>query len=756
MADTGLALAQEGWYLSPEGIEACTTTSVKVDVKDIIRIALNSDLRAIGKKFLPNEINSGRVDQLEGPCVLQLQKIRNISAPKDHEESQAAPRMLRVQLTDGSVNCIGIEFSHLSKISLNTPPGTKVRLFGTVKIRNGFLLLNDANIFVLGGEVDQLIEKWELQRSLAKYNRSNIGAEGGPPPFVPFGQKCLTRDQVDSRDLDKRKTLQVASTNKTGGDDEFEKQRTAAIAEISKNKEAKIFGGGSNVRSNLNSSGTGNRNRDAFQKTREEKCIRADGKPEGVYRELVDERALQHITEMGFSKEEARQALMDHSNNLENALNFLINSVKTPPAMHNPPARGKGRGRGRSRPEEEDDDVANARPSAPSTLFDFLESKMSSLSVEESKMQLPHHPNTDKGIAVKGFQQKNTLWHNDRPQKHDRPPRFQKENLIARQALDNYGPQRGRGPERQNSTGSSQWMDDGRRGGKHYTGNERLRDHEQQIIHSGNESNRKTKGENQTNKFGDGPGSVEFKGSQSKKDQLDNGSQQRAKFENQRHNYSTFNERRSMELSQVIGSGISGNVKNSRDFSLHLDNTCARIVDACNISNGQVEDPFLRKRTGPIKSTEHSQSKLTEYSQSNNGIYDSGSKKRTGPIKPEKTWAKSYETDYSSSAVSNKSHFSNWRPGDQCLALYWEDNKFYRAVIKALHPSGVTAVVVFRGYGNYEEVLLSNIKPLQEEFWAEEEESFEGTLEFCRGGDGQPRRSTRPTQRYYQPPGARK
>lgn len=47
----------------------------------------------------------------------------------------------------------------------------------------------------------------------------------------------MTRDLVDSRDLDKRKTLQVVSANKTGGDDEFEKQRTAAIAEISKNKE---------------------------------------------------------------------------------------------------------------------------------------------------------------------------------------------------------------------------------------------------------------------------------------------------------------------------------------------------------------------------------------------------------------------------------------------------------------------------------------------------------------------------------------
>ncbi|XP_067842535.1 tudor domain-containing protein 3 isoform X1 [Heptranchias perlo] len=716
MADAGPALAQEGWYLSQEGIEACTSSSTKLDVKDIIHIALNSDLRAIGKKFLPNEINSGRVEQLEGPCVLQIQKIRNISAPKDHEESQAAPRMLRVQLTDGNVNCIGIEFSHLSKISLNTPPGTKVRLFGTVKIRNGFLLLNDANIFVLGGEVDHLIEKWELQRSLAKYNRSNIGAEGGPPPFVPFGQKCVTRDHIDGRDLDKRKTLQVANTNKTGGDDEFEKQRTAAIAEISKNKEAKTFGGG-NARSNLNSTGAGSRSRDAFQKNREERSTRADGKPEGVYRELVDERALQHIIEMGFSKEEARQALMDHSNSLENALNFLLNSIKTQPAMHNPSVRGKGRGRGRSRPEE-DDDLASARPSAPSTLFDFLESKMSSLSVEESKMQLQHQSSTDKGIAMKGFQQKNAPWNNDRQQKHDRPPRFLRENLMARQASENSGPQRGRGSERQNSTGSSQWMEEGRKGARHYPGNERLRDHGQQIVHLGIEPTRKSKGESPSNKLGDGLSSMEFKGNPSQKDKVDNSSQQRGKFENQRHNYSTFSDQKRMQLSQVIGSGISGNVKKERDFSLHIDNTCdARIVDAYNISNGQIEDPFLRKRTGPIKSTDPSQSKLTEYAQSNNGIYDSGSKKRTGPIKPERTWEKPYETLNPSSAVSSKSQFSDWRPGDQCLALYWEDNKFYRAVIKALHPSGVTAVVVFRGYGNYEEVLLSNIKPLHDEFW---------------------------------------
>lgn len=38
--------------------------------------------------------------------------------------------------------------------------------------------------------------------------------------------------------------------------------------------------------------------------------------------------------------------------------------------------------------------------------------------------------------------------------------------------------------------------------------------------------------------------------------------------------------------------------------------------------------------------------------------------------------------------------------------------KFYHARIDALHPSGSTAVVVFSDYGNCEEVLLHNIKPI--------------------------------------------
>lgn len=59
---------------------------------------------------------------------------------------------------------IDIDLISASLYSLNTPPGTKVKLLGNVPVKNGILLLDDSKIAVLGGEVDHMIEKWALQR----------------------------------------------------------------------------------------------------------------------------------------------------------------------------------------------------------------------------------------------------------------------------------------------------------------------------------------------------------------------------------------------------------------------------------------------------------------------------------------------------------------------------------------------------------------------------------------------------------------
>lgn len=56
--------------------------------------------------------------------------------------------------------------------------------------------------------------------------------------FLSSSQRCGRKDDIDSRELDQRKTLQTQNVIKTADEnDEFEKQRTAAIAEVSKAKE---------------------------------------------------------------------------------------------------------------------------------------------------------------------------------------------------------------------------------------------------------------------------------------------------------------------------------------------------------------------------------------------------------------------------------------------------------------------------------------------------------------------------------------
>ncbi|XP_052588576.1 tudor domain-containing protein 3 isoform X2 [Peromyscus californicus insignis] len=737
----GAALSQAGWYLSDEGIEACTSSPGQVSTNDIILIALNTDLRTIGKKFLPSDINGGKVEKLEGPCVLQIQKVRNVAAPKDNEESQAAPRMLRLQMTDGHTSCTAVEFSYISKISLNTPPGTKVRLSGVVDVRNGFLLLSDSNTTVLGGEVEHLIDKWQLQRSLSKHNRSNIGTEGGPPPFLPFGQ-CASNIQVDSRELDRRKTLQVSLPVRPANDnDEFEKQRTAAIAEVAKSKETKTFGGGGGgARSHLSMGAVSHRSREVLQK---EKPSRSESKHEGVYRELVDEKALKHITEMGFSKEASRQALMDNANNLEAALNVLLNSNKQKPVV-GPPPRGRGKGRGRARSEDEED-LGNARPSAPSTLFDFLESKMGTLNVEEPKSQPQplhqgqHRVSNAEQNGVKDSNQSRHLPRNDtRQPRNEKPPRFQRDTPNSKSALESSVLSRNRASERPGgSSGSEVWSEERIKCDRPYSRYDRTKDTSYPISSQHNDGAFKKRDNSMQNRSGRGPLYAEARENPLPQEFIDYNSQKRGKRENQTGNPDHFYDRKSRTMNNEAFSGL----KIEKHFSANTDyQNPVRSNSFVGVPNGETEMQVKGRRIGPIKPA----GPVTAVPYDDKVFYNSGPKRRSGPIKPEKVIESSIPVEYA----------KMWKPGDECFALYWEDNKFYRAEVEALHSSGMTAVVKFTDYGNYEEVLLSNIKPIQTEAW-EEEGTYDHTIEFRRGGDGQPRRSTRPTQQFYQPPRAR-
>ena len=164
--------------------------------KEVVKLALDKDLKDIGASCIPEEINRGKVDSIQGPMVLMVTKVRNIAAPKAKEESQAGPRMLKVSLSDGSMTCHAVEVSPCPKISLKTAPGTKVRLSkGPLEVSGGFIKLNEGALEVLGGRVEALVEKWLTAQSLAEFTRADLrigtGGEVGYHFVSLFNKKHL-------------------------------------------------------------------------------------------------------------------------------------------------------------------------------------------------------------------------------------------------------------------------------------------------------------------------------------------------------------------------------------------------------------------------------------------------------------------------------------------------------------------------------------------------------------------------------------
>ena len=116
-----------------------------------------------------------------------------------------------------------------------TPPGTKVKVVGTVAVHNGFLLLKKTSLEVLGGKVDALLKKWNSQRvrshlhqlastisthinmeplaiflqmTTDNLDRTKVGAGTGPPLFTPFTTSVPSGSKTDA---DKSTTAEAHS-----------------------------------------------------------------------------------------------------------------------------------------------------------------------------------------------------------------------------------------------------------------------------------------------------------------------------------------------------------------------------------------------------------------------------------------------------------------------------------------------------------------------------------------------------------------
>lgn len=287
---------------------------------------------------------------------MQVLNIRNVSAPKANQESKTSPRLLQIDLTDGQTLCSGLEMENISALSINIAPGTKVMVKNSLKVIQGMLSFNAQNISVIGGQVANLYEKWEINRTLAKYaqgaRRPATNADGsGPPPWIPFGQKLAQTNNDKSF-----KSLTAATGDKSKEpskeNSEFLASRNEAIAEATKLSTKKVFGGGN--------------------------------------RQLMDYN-VKKIMDKGFTEEQAKYALKLARNNLERAMSNLkrrnaggeddrkgIDPNKPRgPGYRNEEKYNSGPGPGRRGGKNEAADGAiAAKPSGKVSLFDFLEDKI--------------------------------------------------------------------------------------------------------------------------------------------------------------------------------------------------------------------------------------------------------------------------------------------------------------------------------------------------------------------------------------------
>ncbi|KAK2837180.1 hypothetical protein Q5P01_014392 [Channa striata] len=153
---------------------------------------LLADLRDLDYPVLPEGLAQAQKTELSGtfcvqvdslldvsqPAYSQLQKWRGTDCANDDVSAvtqatqkpwEARPtRMLLLQVTDGVQSLEAMEYLPIPALSSALRPGTKLQLQGQMVCRLGVLLLGPSNIKILGGEVEDLVDRNHQGRVLCR------------------------------------------------------------------------------------------------------------------------------------------------------------------------------------------------------------------------------------------------------------------------------------------------------------------------------------------------------------------------------------------------------------------------------------------------------------------------------------------------------------------------------------------------------------------------------------------------------------
>eukprot|EP00947_MAST-08B_sp_MAST-8B-sp1_P003166 g3166.t1 len=182
--------------------------------------------------------------------------------------SAGGRRLLVFRLTDGCRKCTAIEYEPIPRLSLDTPPGTKVLVEGA-RCCGGHLLLAPRACDVVGGSVAVLLASWRAQRQVmaqrsgyeaaagAAAGGGGGGAGGGAvgsgcaPRFRSFGATGKAAADADLAAVTTRgfaaATAAAAGSNAGGADGSGGSKATARYA-------AELFGRSKSDASNTSGS----------------------------------------------------------------------------------------------------------------------------------------------------------------------------------------------------------------------------------------------------------------------------------------------------------------------------------------------------------------------------------------------------------------------------------------------------------------------------------------------------------------------
>lgn len=183
-----------------------------------------SDLSDSGIECLPNKIcASNEIQTIDGFYAVQLQWLikinqspydqyqqiygKEVDIGKEQQEFKTqnnfrdskktdTKRVLKLTLSDGHKNVIGLEYSPIPCLSTKLAPGIKILISGKIRCVNHILMLEAQNVRILGGEVGSLAIEFAYENVLLRALDKPIN----PNPKLDY-QEDATAEVATSREF---------------------------------------------------------------------------------------------------------------------------------------------------------------------------------------------------------------------------------------------------------------------------------------------------------------------------------------------------------------------------------------------------------------------------------------------------------------------------------------------------------------------------------------------------------------------------